>query len=76
IQRLDVQGLYDVVIEEDISMCGYGPVMVLMKVAQELGYTEVRLLKYADSGDVTGDKSEVVAYAALSFEKPGLARKP
>lgn len=76
IQKLDVQGLYDVVIEEDISMCGYGPVMVLMKVAEELGYSSVRLLKYADSGDVTGDKSEVVAYAALSFEKPGAAQKP
>jgi AmmeMemoRadiSam system protein B len=44
--------------------------MVLIGVARELGYTRVELLKYADSGDVTGDKSEVVAYAALSFEKP------
>lgn len=72
IQQLDVQGLYNVIIEEDVSMCGYGPVMVLMEVAKELGYSNVRLLKYADSGDVTGDKSEVVAYAAISFERPSI----
>uniref|UniRef100_A0A7C4FBJ7 MEMO1 family protein ENV17_04920 n=1 Tax=Thermofilum pendens TaxID=2269 RepID=A0A7C4FBJ7_THEPE len=70
VQELDAQGLYDAVIEEDISMCGYGPVMVLIGVAKELGFTRVELLKYADSGDVIGDKSEVVAYAALLFEKP------
>jgi len=69
IKALDVEGLYDTVIEEDISMCGPGPVMVLMQVARELGYTNVKLLKYADSGDVAGDKSSVVAYASLSFEK-------
>ena len=70
IQQLDGQGLYDVIIEEDVSMCGYGPVIALIEVAKELGYSKVLLLKYADSGDVTGDKSEVVAYASLSFERP------
>ncbi len=70
VQQLDGQGLYDVIIEEDVSMCGYGPVMALIEAAKELGYTKVLLLKYADSGDVTGDKSEVVAYASLSFERP------
>jgi AmmeMemoRadiSam system protein B len=69
ILALDIEGLYDTIIEEDISMCGPGPVMVLMQVARELGYTKAKLLKYADSGDVTGDKSSVVAYASISFEK-------
>lgn len=76
IQQLDAQGLYDVVIEEDVSMCGLGPVMVLIEVAKELGYGGVRLLRYADSGDVTGDKSEVVAYAAVSFEREISSQSP
>lgn len=69
IKSLDTEGLYAAVIEEDISMCGYGPVMTLMEVAKLTGHRGVRVLKYADSGDVTGDKSEVVAYASVSFEK-------
>ncbi|PLJ76929.1 AmmeMemoRadiSam system protein B [Infirmifilum sp. SLHALR2] len=69
IRSLDLDGLYSVVIEEDISMCGYGPVMTAMEVAKLTGFTNVRLLKYADSGDVTGDKSEVVAYASISFSR-------
>ena len=70
VQRLDVEGLYRVVIEEDVSMCGVGPVMTAMVVARELGYSSPRLLKYANSGDVTGDYRQVVAYASVSFEKP------
>lgn len=66
---LDAEGLYNAVIEEDISMCGPGPVMALIYIAKKLGYTNVRLLKYADSGDVTGDKSSVVAYASLAFTR-------
>ncbi|QOJ78355.1 AmmeMemoRadiSam system protein B [Infirmifilum lucidum] len=69
IKMLDVDGLYNAIIEEDISMCGYGPVMTLMEVARLTGFTKVSLLKYADSGDITGDKSEVVAYASISFAK-------
>lgn len=71
ILALDIEGLYSVVIEEDVSMCGVGPVMVLMEVAKRLGYTAPRLLRYANSGDVTGDYRQVVAYASISFESPG-----
>ncbi len=71
ILALDVEGLYGVVIEEDVSMCGVGPVMTLMEVARRLGYTAPRLLKYANSGDVTGDYRQVVAYASISFEAAG-----
>ncbi len=66
---LDDEGLYTVVIEEDISMCGVGPVMTLINVGKRLGFRNVKLLKYANSGDVTGDYSQVVAYASVSFEK-------
>lgn len=69
ILSLDYEGLYNVVIEEDISMCGVGPVMTLIYVGKRLGYMNAKLLKYANSGDVTGDYSQVVAYASVSFEK-------
>ncbi|AKG38019.1 MAG: AmmeMemoRadiSam system protein B [Infirmifilum sp.] len=67
IKTLDSEGLYSVIIEEDISMCGYGPVMTLMETAKLTGHRRVDVLKYADSGDITGDKSEVVAYLSVAF---------
>jgi len=66
---LDYKGLFDVVIENDISMCGPGPVMTLMVVAKEIDVEKGVLLKYASSGDVTGDYSSVVAYASIAFYK-------
>ena len=64
---LDYKGLYDVVIEQDVTMCGYGPVMTLIVTAKELGAYSAKLLKYATSGDVTGDYSAVVGYASIGF---------
>lgn len=69
IKELDSEGLYRAVIEEDISMCGYGPVMTAIETAKLTGHKRVEVLKYADSGDVTGDKSEVVAYLSLAFKR-------
>ena len=60
----DPKGLYEVVQKENISMCGYGPVMTMMIGS---GGTEGELLKYATSGDVMPIK-EVVGYGALSFK--------
>ncbi|RLF07809.1 MAG: AmmeMemoRadiSam system protein B [Thermoprotei archaeon] len=69
IMNLDYKGLYDVVIEYDISMCGPGPVMALIVAAKRLGVTKGTLLRYASSGDITGDYSSVVAYASIAFYK-------
>ena len=64
---LDDRGLYNVVIERDATICGYGAIMTLIAVTRRLGAGEVKLLKYANSGDVTGDYSSVVGYAAIAF---------
>ncbi len=48
------------------EMCGYFPVLITMRIAEKLNWS-TRLLKYANSGDVTGDKSGVVGYAAIAF---------
>jgi len=50
------------------EMCGYYPVLVLMKVAQKLNWS-TKLLKYMNSGDVSGDLSAVVGYASIAFYK-------
>lgn len=51
--------------------CGGAPIVAVMIAAQHLGGSAPRLLKYANSGDVTGDKGRVVGYAALAiFEDP------
>jgi len=47
--------------------CGGGPVMAVMVAAKEGGANRARVLKYMNSGDVTGDRSSVVGYAAAVF---------
>ena len=63
---LDPRGLFDVVREERISMCGYGPTVAMLTAAQRLGATKAELLRYATSGDVSGDRDTVVGYAGIA----------
>ena len=63
IERFDAGGLIEVVTGRGISMCGYVPVAIMMMASEGLGATEAKVLRYADSGDVTGDTAEVVGYA-------------
>lgn len=65
---LDPAGLYDVVLEKGISMCGVVPVVVMLAAALEMGAQKTTLVRYGNSGDVTGDQSEVVGYAGVIVE--------
>ena len=47
--------------------CGGGPIVAAMIAAERLGANQAKVLKYANSGDVTGDKSRVVGYGAAVF---------
>src|SRR4029077_10920565 len=62
---LDARGLFDVVMREEISMCGFGPAVVLLTASKRLGATSAELVKYATSGDVSGDRNLVVGYAGV-----------
>jgi len=64
---LDVEGFYRVLQENQVSACGYGAIASTMVACKELGAKKGKLLKYATSGDVTGDKSSVVGYASIVF---------
>ena len=62
---LDARGLWEVVMNEDISMCGFGPAVVMLTAAKLLGATSATLIKYATSGEVSGDYDSVVGYAGI-----------
>jgi MEMO1 family protein len=65
ILALDPRGLFDVVTQQDISMCGFGPAVAMLTAARQLGAKSAELVKYATSGDVSGDRDMVVGYAGV-----------
>lgn len=67
ILKVDAEGLYRVVIDEEISMCGFSPAVALLAACRDLGAAEGRLIRYANSGDVSGDYDRVVGYAGLAI---------
>ncbi len=67
ILKLDVDEFYKVLYERKVTACGFGAIAASMIASKELGATEGKLLKYATSGDVSGDKSSVVGYASIIF---------
>ncbi|MDY7041368.1 MAG: AmmeMemoRadiSam system protein B [Chloroflexota bacterium] len=64
IDDFDPEGLAQALTSHHTEACGGGPVIAVMFAAQELGATHGRVLHYANSGDVTGDHSQVVGYVA------------
>jgi len=65
ILALDPQGLYETVMAESISMCGFGPAVAMLTAAKLLSAKKAELVQYATSGDVSGDKDMVVGYAGI-----------
>lgn len=64
---LDARGLYDVCRKEEISMCGLGPAVAMLTALHALGAEKGELVKYATSGDVSGEFDAVVGYAGMLF---------
>jgi hypothetical protein len=67
ILSLDGEGFYNSLVTERLSICGGGAITILIQAAHILGLGRTRLLSYRTSGDVTGDKSSVVGYAAIAL---------
>jgi MEMO1 family protein len=67
ILAMDARGLYDTCRNEAISMCGLGPTVAMLTALQKLGNTRAEFVRYATSGDVSGDYSAVVGYAGMIF---------
>jgi len=69
VEAMDEERFYSVIEEHRITACGYGPIMALITASKVLGAKEAKLLCYRTSGDVIGDYSAVVGYAAVQFTK-------
>jgi AmmeMemoRadiSam system protein B len=69
VEKLDEVGFYSSVETHGVTACGYGPITALITAAKALNAKEAKLLCYKTSGDVVGDYSSVVGYAAVCFRK-------
>jgi AmmeMemoRadiSam system protein B len=69
VEAMDEAKFYSIVETQRISTCGYGPIAALITAAKVLGAKEAKVLSYKTSGDVIGDYSSVVGYAAMCFTK-------
>jgi AmmeMemoRadiSam system protein B len=65
---LNAKGFYDTIESKNISACGYAPITALITYAFGVN-AKAELLAHHNSGDITGDPSSVVGYAAVSFKK-------
>ena len=67
VERMDADGLMRALEREPHHACGGGPMVAVLHAARQRGAAGARVLKYGDSGDVSGDKSSVVGYMAAAI---------
>ncbi len=63
---LDTPEFYRRIEERRVTACGFGPIAAMVMACGKLGAKTAQLIRYATSGDVTGDRREVVGYAAIA----------
>ena len=67
VERFDADALQAALADNPEHACGGGPTVAVMRAARLAGARDAAVLRYADSGDVSGDKSAVVGYAAAAL---------
>jgi MEMO1 family protein len=67
VDRFDAERLMEALRVRPDHACGGGPILAVMRAAKALGARSGRVLRYADSGDVSGNKRAVVGYMAAAF---------
>jgi len=67
VEAFDPDGLMDALNREPRHACGGGPMVSVLRATRQRGATRGQVLHYADSGDVSGDKSSVVGYMAAAI---------
>jgi len=65
IEKMDEEGFLRGIESGRYEACGAGPVAVTIMMARAMKADTVKILEYMNSGDITGDKSGVVGYAAV-----------
>ena len=66
-EKWNVEAIYNAYAKEEAEACGMGPVLTSLLLAKKMKWSGPRLVRYANSGDVTGDRSSVVGYAAMAY---------
>src|SRR5262252_4655874 len=67
VESFDADALQAALTGNPDHACGGGPTVAVMRAARNAGAHDARVLNYADSGDVSGDKSAVVGYLAAAL---------
>ncbi len=69
VEEMDDDGLMGLLEKRPDHACGGGPMVSVLRAAKAVGARSCEVLRYADSGDVSGDKSAVVGYLAAAVWK-------
>ncbi|MDP3143728.1 MAG: AmmeMemoRadiSam system protein B [Candidatus Omnitrophota bacterium] len=69
LSQFDAKLLWENSSKYDPSVCGLAPIISTLLYAQAPGDKNIKILKYAHSGDVTGDLSSVVGYVSAAIYK-------
>ncbi|OPY10270.1 MAG: hypothetical protein A4E67_00628 [Syntrophaceae bacterium PtaB.Bin038] len=75
VRKRDFRGLARGLEDGSCEACGGGPVVTAMLFADRAGARGVRVLRYANSGDVTGDRHRVVGYLSAAFYREAAGGK-
>lgn len=67
IETFDEEEMIKRIITNNVTMCGYGPVATTMAASKAMGARDARILKYATSGDTSGNYTSVVGYGSALF---------
>jgi AmmeMemoRadiSam system protein B/AmmeMemoRadiSam system protein A len=65
VKSLNIEQLWSECRARTMEMCGFVPVTAALLYARQKGLTDVDVLHYANSGDVSGDKDRVVGYTSI-----------
>jgi AmmeMemoRadiSam system protein B len=68
-KAFDARRFMSIIEEKNVTACGYGPIATTIIASKGLLAKQANLLQYKTSGDITGDKTSVVGYAAVTFRK-------
>ncbi len=68
IGEMDSKGFYDMVVQRNLSICGFSGIVSLLSYCKMAGKKKGILLHYETSAKASGDSSSVVGYAAIKME--------
>jgi MEMO1 family protein len=69
VERVSLTSFYNVLERLNVSACGYGAIAAAIHISKMIGKQRGTVLKYATSGDTSGDQSSVVGYCSVHFEE-------